>query len=124
MMEDRPCLLIDASPAAAFISHCYTHPVDPDELRAAYERMMTEPYPADLRRKLKEITGEDIANPEQELDWLYETRCDRCEGEATTEYVVYSERFQCPNCAQVVALFDRPEKPVPGRRQESRKDGA
>ncbi len=113
MMEDRPCVLIDASPAAAFISHCYTHPVDPDELRAAYERTMTEPYPADLRRKLKEITGKDIANLEQELDWLYETRCDRCEGEATTEYVVYSERFQCPNCAQVVALFDCPEKQVP-----------
>jgi len=113
MMEARPCVLIDASPAAAFISHCYTHPVDPDELRAAYERMMTEPYPADLRRKLKEITGKDIASLEQELDWLYETRCDRCEGEATTEYVVYSERFQCPNCAQVVPLFDCPEKPVP-----------
>jgi len=27
MMEGRPSVLIDASPAAAFISHCYTHPV-------------------------------------------------------------------------------------------------
>ncbi len=113
MMEDRPCVLIDASPAAAFISHCYTHPVDPEELRAAYEQMMTEPYPETLREKLKKITGETITNLAEELDWLYATRCDRCGGKATTEYVVYSERFQCPNCAEVVPLFDCPEEKVP-----------
>lgn len=106
MMENRPCVLIDASPAAAFISHSYTHPVDPDELREAYDRMMTEPYPPELQRKLKAITGSDIRNLEQELEWLYETRCDRCRGPATTEYVVYSERFQCPNCNKIVALYD------------------
>lgn len=117
MMEDRPCVLIDASPAAAFISHCYTHPVDPEELRKAYGLMMTEPYPPELQRKLKAITGSEIRNPEQELDWLYETRCSRCGGAATTEYVVYSERFQCPNCNRVVALYDCPEfrEPKKGR---------
>ncbi len=113
MMEDRPCVLIDASPAAAFISHCYTHPVDPSELRLSYEQMTIEPYPAELTRELDAIAGREIANLAKELEWLYETRCDRCEGEAATEYVVYSERFQCPNCAQVVALFDCLEKPVP-----------
>ncbi len=117
MMENRPCVLIDASPAAAFISHCYTHPVDPDELREAYDRMMTEPYPPELQEKLKTITGRRIRNLEQELEWLYETRCDRCGGPATTEYVVYSERFQCPNCNRVVALYDCPElkEPKKGR---------
>jgi len=109
MMENRPCVLIDASPAAAFISHCYTHPVDPSELREAYDRMMTEPYPPELQRKLKTINGCEIRNLQQELEWLYETRCDRCRGPATTEYVVYSERFQCPNCAKIVALYDCPE---------------
>lgn len=113
MMENRPCVLIDASPAAAFISHCYTHPVDPDELREAYDRMMTEPYPPELQRKLKSVTGCEIRNLEQELEWLYETRCDRCRGPATTEYVVYSERFQCPNCAAIVALFHCPEMNTP-----------
>lgn len=113
MMEDRPCVLIDASPAAAFISHCYTHPVDPEVLEAAYERMLTEPYPPELRRKLKEATGEEIPNLRAELNWLYATRCDRCRGEATTEYVVYSERFQCPSCAEVIPLFDCPEVKVP-----------
>ena len=112
MMENRPCVLIDASPAAAFISHCYTHPVDPDELQSAYERMMSEPYPEELRVKLKMATGENIANLKEELDWLYATKCDRCGGEATTEYVVYSERFQCPKCGELVALFDCPEEKV------------
>ncbi|MBI5489031.1 MAG: hypothetical protein HY905_16980 [Deltaproteobacteria bacterium] len=112
MMEDRPCVLVDASPAAAFISHCYTHPVDPEALRVAWDRMMTEAYPDDLQRRLRKITGEEIVNLEQELDWLYATRCDRCGGPATTEYVVYSERFECPSCFQPVALFDCPEHEV------------
>jgi hypothetical protein len=109
MMENRPCVLIDASPAAAFISHCYTHPVDPDEIQEAYKRMMTDPYPSELQKKLKKITGEEIKDLQQELEWLYATRCDRCGGPAMTEYVVYSERFQCPGCAEVVALYDCPE---------------
>jgi DNA modification methylase len=113
MMEDRPCILIDASPAAAFISHCYTHPVDPEELQDAYDRMLTEPYPPDLRSQLRQIAGRDIGNLQQELDWLYETRCDRCGGPATTEYVVYSEEFQCRNCNEKVALYDCPEIAVP-----------
>ena len=113
MMEGRPCILIDASPAAAFISHCYTHPVDPDELQGAYDRMLEEPYPQDLRGKLKKITGQDIANLQKELDWLYETKCDRCAGPATTEYVVYSEQFQCRNCNEIVPLYDCPEIKAP-----------
>ena len=37
---------------------------------------------------------------------LYETRCDRCGGLATTGYTVYSQVFQCPRCLNKVALFD------------------
>jgi hypothetical protein len=112
MMEDRPCVLADASPAAAFISHCYMHPVDPDELHADYESLMTAEYPSDLRAKLRTTSGREIKSLSQELSWLYETRCDRCGGEATTEYVVYSERFQCPKCGEVVPLSDCPEVKV------------
>lgn len=112
MMENRPCVLIDASPAAAFISHCYTHPVDPQELQEAYDQMMTAEYSDELQIKLKEVTGKEIRNLQQELDWLYGTKCNRCGGDATTEYVVYSERFQCPRCGDVVALFDCQEAKV------------
>lgn len=113
MMEDRPCVLFDASPAAAFISHCYTHPVDPDELQAAYDQMMSAEYPEEFKARLRSSTGRAIQNLSEELDWLYETLCDRCGGPATTEYVVYSERFQCPACAEVIALLDCPETKVP-----------
>jgi hypothetical protein len=75
--------------------------------------MMTEPYPKDLQTKLQKITGEDIGRLQEELDWLYATKCDRCGGDATTEYVVYSERFQCPKCLKIEALFDCPEVKVP-----------
>lgn len=112
MMENRPCVLIDASPTAAFISHCYTHPVDPQELQEAYDQMMTTEYPKELKKKLKEITGKEIVNLQQELDWLYATKCDRCGGDATIEYVVYSEQYQCPQCGEIVALFDCPETKV------------
>ena len=30
------------------------------------------------------------------MDWLYETRCDRCDGRATTAYTVYSLRLPVP----------------------------
>lgn len=113
MMEERPCVLVDASPAAAFISHCYTHPVEPQHLRTAYDRMLGEPYPSEVRDKVRRATGEDIHSLQEELDWLYATKCDRCGGDATTEYVVNSQRFQCPNCAEVVPLFDCPQEQVP-----------
>jgi hypothetical protein len=113
MMEKRPCVLSDASPAAAFISHCYTHPIDPQELQDAYDSMMATEYPEELKNKLKEVMGKDIKNLQQELGWLYATKCDRCGGDATTEYVVYSEQFQCPRCGEIVALFDCPETKVP-----------
>ena len=46
---------------------------------------------------------------EKELNWLYETKCDRCGKKATTSYTVYSQIFQCPRCLEQVPLFDCPE---------------
>ncbi len=89
LMEGRKAIAIDRSPAATFITKNYCTPVDVDELKAAFE---------ELKRKVK-----------PEIDWLYETRCDRCGGKATTAYTVYSQVFQCPRCMEKVALFDCPE---------------
>jgi hypothetical protein len=113
IMENRPCIIIDASATAAFISYSYTHPVTPGELQDVYEKLMTSEYPEDLKKKLKRITDEDIVNLKEELEWLYATKCDRCGGDAITEYVVYSERYQCQKCGEIVALFDCPEMKVP-----------
>lgn len=86
LMEGRKAIAIDRSPAATFITKNYCTPVDVAELQAAFE---------ELKKKVK-----------PEIDWLYETRCDRCGGKATTAYTVYSQTFQCPRCLQQVALFD------------------
>jgi DNA modification methylase len=86
LMEGRKAIAIDRSPAATFITKNYCTPVDVEELHKAFE---------ELKRKVK-----------PEIDWLYETRCDRCGGKATTAYTVYSQVFQCPRCLEKVPLFD------------------
>ncbi len=85
-MEGRKAIAIDRSPAATFITKNYCTPVDVNELQDAFE---------ELKQKVK-----------PEIDWLYETKCDRCDGEATTTYTVYSQVFQCPRCLNKVPLFD------------------
>ncbi|MEI7638107.1 MAG: hypothetical protein WCJ37_12435, partial [Syntrophus sp. (in: bacteria)] len=115
LMEGKPSIQIDASPAAAFIAHHYLHPVDPESLQEAYDNMMCEEYEAELKVKLKKIASREINNLGEELDWLYETKCDRCGGKATTEYVVYSQTFMCPNCGEIVALYDCPKALVSGK---------
>lgn len=86
LMEGRNAIAIDRSPAATFITKNYCTPVDVDELRKAFEELKSRVKP--------------------EIDWLYETRCDRCGGKATTAYTVYSQVFQCPRCLEKVPLFD------------------
>jgi len=86
LMEGRKAVAIDRSPAATFITKNYCTPVDVGELQTAFE---------ELKKKVK-----------PEIDWLYETRCDRCGGEATTAYTVYSQVFQCPRCLEKIPLFD------------------
>ncbi|MBU0995360.1 MAG: hypothetical protein KJ737_22925 [Proteobacteria bacterium] len=86
LIEGRKAIAIDRSPAATFITKNYCTPVDVDELQLAFE---------ELKRKVK-----------PEIDWLYETKCDRCGGKATTTYTVYSQVFQCQRCLEKVPLFD------------------
>jgi DNA modification methylase len=95
LVEGRKAVAIDRSPAATFITKNYCAPVDADELQEAFE---------ELKAKVK-----------PEIDWLYETRCDRCGGRAATSYTVYSQVFRCPRCLQKIPLFDCIE--VEGRTQ-------
>ncbi|MCX6083329.1 MAG: DNA methyltransferase [Chloroflexi bacterium] len=90
LMEGRAAVAIDLSPAATFITKNYCTPVDVDELQRAFEQ---------LKAKVK-----------PEMDWLYETRCDRCDGRAITSYTVYSYVFECPRCLSKIPLFDCIEK--------------
>src|SRR5262245_59022471 len=86
LMEGRKAIAIDRSPAATFISKNYCTPVVAKSLEPAFDA---------LRRQIQ-----------TELDWLYETRCDRCDGKGTTLATVYSQVFECPRCLAKVALFD------------------
>lgn len=86
LMSNRKAIAIDLSPAAAFITKNYCTLVDVVALRQAFE---------ELKQRVK-----------PEIDWLYETRCDRCGGMATMTYTVYSQVFQCPRCLEKVPLSD------------------
>ena len=86
LLDGRKAIAIDRSPAATFIAKNHCTPVDPDELRFAFQ-------------KVKQAV-------QKEIDWLYETRCDRCGGKAMTGYTVYSQVFQCPRCLTKIPLYD------------------
>ena len=86
LMEGRKAVAIDRSPAATFIAKNYCTPVDAAGLEAEFRELQDKVKP--------------------EIDWLYETRCDRCGGRATTAYTVYSQVFPCPRCMAEVPLFD------------------
>ncbi len=90
LMLGRKAIAIDLSPAATFITRNYCCPVDPADLLAAYEEVQRRVAP--------------------EMEWLYETRCHRCGGKATTGYTVYSEVFECVRCGRQVPLYDCPER--------------
>ena len=93
LMEGRKAIAIDLSPAATFITKNYCTPVDVDELQSAFNELEAAIKP--------------------EMDWLYETRCDRCDGRAMTNCVVWSYVFECPRCLNRMPLFDCPEAEIP-----------
>ncbi len=86
LLDGRKAIAIDRSPAATFIAKNHCTPVDPDELRSAFQR---------VRQAVQ-----------KEIEWLYGTRCDRCGGKAMTGYTVYSQVFQCARCLSKITLYD------------------
>lgn len=86
LMLDRTAIAIDRSPAATFITKNSCTPVTPHKVRQSFDAA--------------------ISRIRKELDWLYGTRCERCNGPATVMYTVYSQVFKCPKCTQSVPYFD------------------
>lgn len=86
LLEGRKAIAIDRSPAATFITKNYCTPVNPIALSEALRKLQLK--------------------VEKEIDWLYETTCDRCGGKATTGYTVFSQVFQCTRCLEKIALSD------------------
>lgn len=100
LMEGRKAIAIDRSPAATFITKNYCTPVDTNELQMSFD---------ELEKKIK-----------PEIDWLFETKCDRCDGNATTLYTVYSQVFQCPRCLNKIPLSDCIEKQTTAQNGKSK----
>ncbi|NLB81350.1 MAG: hypothetical protein GX800_07045, partial [Clostridiaceae bacterium] len=101
LMEGRKAIAIDLSPAATFITKTYCTPIDINYLQRAFN---------ELKKTIK-----------PEIDWLYETRCDRCNGRAMTNYVVWSYVFECPRCLKKVPIYDCPEVDVPNKKGDGTK---
>ena len=76
LLDGRKAIAIDRSPAATFITKNHCTPVDPDELRSAFQKVKQAVQKRD-RLALRDS-------------------CDRCGGKAMTGYTVYSQVFQCP----------------------------
>lgn len=74
----RDALLSDLSPAAVHIAENYTSRLDPQAFSDAAHRV--------LERCAEEISS------------LYATRCHSCGGDASTAYVIWSDRRSCPHC--------------------------
>ncbi|MBI4331691.1 MAG: site-specific DNA-methyltransferase [Chloroflexi bacterium] len=86
VMTGRYAILNDLSPAATHIAYNYCNPVDPQALRAEWDR---------VRDAVRE-----------EFDWLYGTTCDRCGGPAAIQHTVWSDVFRCRGCQGEILLWD------------------
>ncbi len=86
LRSGRSVILNDLSPAAAHIAYNYCTPVDVDALKREFTRIK--------------------AAVKDEFDWLYGTTCDRCGGDATIEYTVWSDVLECSRCGQEMVLWD------------------
>jgi DNA modification methylase len=82
----RRVILNDLSPAATHIAYNYCSPVDVAALKREFER---------IEEAVKE-----------EFDWLYGTTCDRCGGPATIQYTIWSDVFECAECATELILWN------------------
>ncbi|MBI4023512.1 MAG: hypothetical protein HY360_00930 [Verrucomicrobia bacterium] len=76
-------VLIDISPAAGFLAYHYNLFSSPEDVDMAFE-----------------LIHECMVQAEDS----YNTTCDRCGGRAITEFVIWSDTYQCRNCGEHVAL--------------------
>lgn len=85
-LRGRRAVLNDLSPAAVHIARNYTTPCPPDKLASEGLAILARARPT--------------------LDRLYLVSCPTCSGQATTEYVVWSDVRACPSCGSEVTVWD------------------
>lgn len=104
LLDARKAIAIDRSPAATFITKNYCTPIAPSRLEAAFLRVASA--------------------VKEEIEWLLETKCDRCDKRALVAYTVYSQTFQCPRCLERISLFSCIESVGTTGKGESKKINA
>jgi hypothetical protein len=82
----RKSVLVDLSPAAAFIAYNYNTPINKHLFESAAKQI------------IKEV--------EQECGWMYETTHIDEKNTGQINYVVWSDVFLCPNCADEMTFWD------------------
>jgi hypothetical protein len=92
-MVGRHAVLLEVSASAGFIAYHYCLFAKPSEAEEA----------------LGVLLGD---SREGHLDAPYRTKCDRCGGDALTEFIIWSDTYQCPSCAELLALYDCPKERV------------
>ena len=85
LSEGRNAILSDLAPAAVHIAYNYTSPCDPAALEQAF---------ADLRSLVRPT-----------MAWLYEISTPG-EPRQRTEYVTWSDVFECPHCGESWSYWD------------------
>jgi DNA modification methylase len=90
----RRAILNDLSPAATFIASNYNTTVDAE----AFER--------EAKRILKEV--------EDELGWMFQTKHSDGRGKGSINFVIWSDVFICPHCAQEFVFWEVAADPVAG----------
>jgi len=82
----RRAILNDLSPAATFIAYNYNTPVDQHEFKLQSKQV--------------------VAEVENDLGWMYETRHTDGTAKGRINYTVWSDVFTCPECAGEVVFWD------------------
>ena len=82
----RKAILNDLAPAAAHIAWNVTHACDPVALTAASERVLEHVKPL--------------------FTELYSAACGRCWQKASIAYTIWSDRLGCPECGEVVSVWE------------------
>ncbi len=99
LMKGRRVILNDLSPAAAHIAYNYCTSLDAEDLKKEFLRI--------------KISVKD------EFDWLYRTRCDRCNGPATIHLIIWSDVLECNRCSAELILWDIAVDHVLGKVKET-----
>lgn len=95
----RRAILCDLAPAATFIAHNLSHPVQAGALVRA--------------------CGDILDDCERELGWMYEVHGDRANSRGSMVFMIWSDTFFCPECQHDIVFWEAAVDEAVGDVQET-----